>query len=345
MTFRAMLMASALSLPLAATLPTLADAAQEQGQGQQTQNQQSQNQQSQGGKSAGEKAAENQPTEVEDIRNINSAEMENKLAEQSSISGGDPSFAFPASEMIGKELTTGRNDEIGEIEDIIIGADNTIRSVVVELYESDRTVAVPFDQIRLRTGRGPEDVLFTSRMSGPELAGLPEYEFGDTSASMTAPDSAAADIPSDVEAESAGALNLTAENGQNQGQGQQQGQQQAKAQQSGQGDEMTTQRREQAEGSAMQVSPDDPSAGEKLDQFVSKMGSQMDQWYQRMAGEWQNANVKDDMREAVNQQWTAVREAWGDVRRAEPDNWEAARKALQTEMQEMQTKYQNAVSG
>ncbi|EKV32626.1 hypothetical protein C882_2705 [Caenispirillum salinarum AK4] len=312
MKFRAMLMASALAMPLAAAMPGLA-AAQDQGQ-------------ADNGKSYGEKAAANQPDEVEDIRNINTGEMEHEMAEQESIAGGDPSFAFPASRMIGKDLTSGFGDEVGEIEDIILGADNTVRAVVVQLDDYDRQVAVPFDQIRLRTGRGPEDVLFTSRMSADELAALEAYSFGDTSAAMTAPQSAAADVPSDVEVEQAGDLNLTAE------------------QQGGDG-EMTTQRRDQAEASAMQVPSDAPDALERIDMHVTTLGGRMASWYERMSNEWQEADVSEDVRTEVNRQWTTVREAWGDVRRASAENWESARQSFERELQELKTQYQQAVSG
>ncbi|WP_404380765.1 PRC-barrel domain-containing protein [Caenispirillum salinarum] len=311
MKFRAMLMASALAMPLAAAMPGLA-AAQDQDQ-------------ANNGKSYGEKAAENQPEEVEDIRNINTGAMENRLAEQTSVRG-DPSFAFPASRMIGRDLVTGKDEEVGEIRDIILGADNTVRAVVVDLDGYDRQVGVPFEQIRLRTGRGPDDVTFTSRMSADELAALEPYRFGDTAAAMTAPQSAAADLPSDVETEQAGALNLTAD------------------QQGGDG-EMTTQRRDQAEASAMQVPADAPDALERIDMHVTTLGGRMASWYERMSDEWQQADVSDDVRTEVNRQWTNVREAWGDVRRASAENWESARQTFERELQDLENRYQQAVSG
>lgn len=168
---RKLLMTSALAVPALTLVPALAAA---QDQAQQQQQQPGASSKSEEDMSYGEKARANQPESVEEIRGINSGPRQAAQFEDKDVIGGDPTFALPATSLIGDDLATGDETEAGDIVDVVLSDDGTIMAAVD--LEGDDTVLVPFTVIRVQTGRGPENWMLVTGMTPSDLAELPRYD-------------------------------------------------------------------------------------------------------------------------------------------------------------------------
>lgn len=303
--FRKVLLASVCALPVAAVPALAADP--------------------QGGddRSYGERARANQPEDVGEIQGLNSGQRQVERFENPEIAGGDPTFAMPVSALMGRTLHAGDSTELGTIRDIVIGPGNRVRLAVVDI--GAKQVAVAYEDLKVRTGRGPGDLLLIAGLSEEQLAGRPAYEFGGGMAAVTAPQSDAAGL--------SGNLDIGSDDG-----GQDFARQRAE-------DMQTMRMGELPERSAMLMQGDADSAPDRMDEYVATVGAMMDQWYRRMAGEWQQVDVADDTRAAVNEAWTGVVNAWGDLRRAAPDTWNAQREDFRQAMEAFRTRFQQATTG
>lgn len=89
----------------------------------------------------------------------------------------NPLMQMTASDLIGKKVVNQQGDEVGEIEDIVIGtSDKKVQAVVAVggfLGIGDKSVAVSFDE--LQPGQ-EENVLLTSGATVEELKGRPAYD-------------------------------------------------------------------------------------------------------------------------------------------------------------------------
>lgn len=87
----------------------------------------------------------------------------------------NPLQQMPASDLIGMPVLNRAGERVGEIEDIVIGKDDQIRQVVVEvggfLGIGDKSVAVPIDELQLNR----EQTILMSRASAEELERRPAY--------------------------------------------------------------------------------------------------------------------------------------------------------------------------
>lgn len=302
--FRTALLATVFALPVAAVPALAADQAQGGGQN--------------GEMSYGEKARANQPEKVEDVKNINTGAREAARANDPGIAAGDPSFALPVSALMERTLYNGANEEVGTIENLIVGPEHRIVAAVVDI--GAKQIAVPFQDLKVRTGRGPEELLVVTGLSDADLGGMEPFEFGGGMAAVTAPRSDAAQLAGELgigEADEERDLQM-AEDGVD-----------------------IFEETGALERTAMQL---EGQPGE-IDAFIATVGGVMDDWYQRMADPWQEADVADDVRERVNDQWADVVAAWGSMRRASQETWTQAHEAFRNQLQEFRSAYQDATAG
>lgn len=347
--FRTALLATALAMPVAAS-PAVAEQNQAPSMQQGQQAQQGQGQQD--GMSYGEKARANQPETVGEIDNLNSGERAVARSEDMSIARGDRSFAMPLSALIDRPLMSGFNDELGEITDVILGPDNRATKAIIDL--GGRQVAIPYEDLRVRTGRGPEDLMVVAGYSPAELAQLPDYAFGGGMAAVTAPDSAAAELKGNLGIGEGGAQEggvpvvestdrapirdtVPALDSQRSGQGAAEGSGTEQARR----DEVLL--RDQRQVVALQVPTGDGTDPLVQDQTTAAAGGLMDDWYRVMANEWQSAQVPETLREQVNDEWGDVVDAWGAMRRAAEPEWPETHQAFLSAFQDFRDAYANAI--
>lgn len=80
-----------------------------------------------------------------------------------------------AEEVIGQPLVNATGEEIGDIEDLVLGSDQVVYAVVGVggfLGMGERKVAIPFDQIQL----SEDEAQITTLMTEEDLETLPEYD-------------------------------------------------------------------------------------------------------------------------------------------------------------------------
>ncbi|MEQ9638628.1 MAG: PRC-barrel domain-containing protein [Alphaproteobacteria bacterium] len=85
-----------------------------------------------------------------------------------------------AEELIGRDVINMRGDEVGEINDIVLSADEAPYAVLEVggfLGLGEKLVAVPMDQLRIDNDN--DDVLLLSQMTEDELKNMPAYEKDD----------------------------------------------------------------------------------------------------------------------------------------------------------------------
>jgi hypothetical protein len=84
-------------------------------------------------------------------------------------------------EMIGKDVVDSRGREVGEVADLVIDSDNTVRQVLIEvggfLGLGERTVALDIAQLR-PAGNGRDELVTT--MTEEQLKSLPELRLDDS---------------------------------------------------------------------------------------------------------------------------------------------------------------------
>lgn len=124
--------------------------------------------------SYGEKALADQPQSVDEIHGLNSGPRQAAQFADKDVIGGDATFALPATGMIGDDLMTGDETEVGNITDIVMQDDGSVMAAV-DLDDGD-TVLVPFSVIRVQTGRGPENWMLVTGLTPADLAELPRFE-------------------------------------------------------------------------------------------------------------------------------------------------------------------------
>ena len=99
---------------------------------------------------------------------------------QSGASAGaeNPLMGMTAGDLIGKKVVNQQGDEVGEIEDIVIGTSDQAMQAVVSvggfLGIGDKTVAMSFDE--LQPGEDEDTVLLTSGATVEELKGRPAFD-------------------------------------------------------------------------------------------------------------------------------------------------------------------------
>ena len=97
---------------------------------------------------------------------------------QSGSAAENPLMGMAAGDLIGKKVVSQQGDEVGEIEDIVIGrSDKAVQAVVSVggfLGIGDKTVAMSFDE--LRPGQDEDSVLLTSGATVEELKQRPAYD-------------------------------------------------------------------------------------------------------------------------------------------------------------------------
>lgn len=97
---------------------------------------------------------------------------------QSDPASDNPLMGMTAGDLIGKTVVNEQGDEVGEIEDIVIGtSDQTVQAVVSVggfLGIGDKTVAMSFDE--LQPGQEENSVLLTSGATVEELKQRPAYD-------------------------------------------------------------------------------------------------------------------------------------------------------------------------
>lgn len=88
---------------------------------------------------------------------------------------GQISGDFEADEIKDAKIVNEDGDEIGEVADLLVGADDRIEHVLVELSEEDgRRVAVGIDELRRAEGDASDELVVNK--SKDELSGMTEYE-------------------------------------------------------------------------------------------------------------------------------------------------------------------------
>ena len=95
---------------------------------------------------------------------------------KSNQSGASIAGGLSAEQLIGAEVLNASGDEIGEVEDLVIGSDNKVETAIVQvggfLGVGSKNVAVNIEQLRQSTGKKG----FTTSMTKEELKTLPEYK-------------------------------------------------------------------------------------------------------------------------------------------------------------------------
>lgn len=101
-----------------------------------------------------------------------SSYRKNSASFSGNITGG-----YSAEELIGTNVKNAQGEDIGEVEDLLVGADNEVQKVILEvggfLGIGSRTVAVDIEE--LTRNRGDNKHLVSS-MSKDQLEALPEYK-------------------------------------------------------------------------------------------------------------------------------------------------------------------------
>lgn len=188
---RRALLASAVAVPVALVVPALAGAEQAQTQSQtQTEQTEKGGQQADGDLSYGEKARRNQPTSVDEIGGLNAGPREAAQFADQDVAGGDSTFALPVSALVGDELRSGDEEAIGEISEIVLSDDGSVHAAVE--VDGDR-VLVPFANIRVQTGRGPENWMLVTGVTPMDLANLRRFD-AEQAQGMTAVSDALFDV-------------------------------------------------------------------------------------------------------------------------------------------------------
>jgi sporulation protein YlmC with PRC-barrel domain len=95
---------------------------------------------------------------------------DNPTAFSGQVAGG-----YSAEELIGKNLVDAKGDTVGEIEDLLVTADNNVDKVLVSVGGfigfGERRVALEIDKLSVT-----EDNVFTADISKDQLEAMPEYE-------------------------------------------------------------------------------------------------------------------------------------------------------------------------
>ena len=100
---------------------------------------------------------------------------------EAGFSGAKIAGGLSAKRLIGADLMNASGDEVGEVQDLVVGSDNEIKVAIVEvggfLGIGSKTVAVNIDQLR----RSPAKKGFVTSMTKEELKTLPAYKKQDGS--------------------------------------------------------------------------------------------------------------------------------------------------------------------
>lgn len=110
------------------------------------------------------------------------------------MASDNPLMQMTAGDLIGKSVVNQEGDEVGEIQDIVIGADDKAVQAVVAvggfLGIGEKSVAVPFDELQQQD---EESVLLTSGATVEELKQRPAYDEASGDYEPLAPDRTPAD--------------------------------------------------------------------------------------------------------------------------------------------------------
>lgn len=84
-------------------------------------------------------------------------------------------------------------------------------------------------------------------------------------------------------------------------------------------------------------------ADERTERYLARINDVMTLLYDQMSGPWQRADIPDDVRERVNDEWGDVVDAWGAVRRAEGDAWADSLQRYEQQLNEFTTAYERVL--
>jgi sporulation protein YlmC with PRC-barrel domain len=88
---------------------------------------------------------------------------------------GQVAGGYSAEELIGKNLVDAKGDKLGDIDDLLVTADNNVDKVLVSVGGfigfGERRVALEIDKLSVT-----EDNVFTADISKDQLEAMPEYE-------------------------------------------------------------------------------------------------------------------------------------------------------------------------
>lgn len=120
------------------------------------------------GDSPATKSPQSQQTDTQ------SPSMTDKSTEGTSTTGASTDMGLTKDQLVGKTLYGADDEEVGEIQDVAMGTDGTVESVLIDvggfLGIGGKTVAVPVDQVEMQG-----DKVMASGLTKEQAEEMPEH--------------------------------------------------------------------------------------------------------------------------------------------------------------------------